>query len=154
MHEDAQARLNALFKMRNLTKPESKANLEAVEPQKNETDDEDDFDYKDIDYDTLFDEAFHSLEERGIDPICITREDFLDEETLKRIDADVNIPLYKQPHLDKYDYMISACCGIIAGLIDSFFVGKPGISQVKKGLLQGLQTNKQISDGQRICKEH
>lgn len=142
MHEDAKARLDALFKMRNLTKPESKANLEAVEPQKIETYHEEDFDYKDIDYDTLFDEAFHSLEERGIDPVSITREDFLDEETLKRIDADVNIPLYKQPHLDKYDYMISACCGIIAGLIDSFFVGKPGIKPSEKGLLQGF-TDKQ-----------
>lgn len=33
---------------------------------------------------------------------------------------------------DKYDYIISACCGVVAGLVDVFLVGAPGQS-----ILQG-----------------
>ena len=33
-----------------------------------------------------------------------------------------------QIHCDKYDYMIAASCGLMAGLVDAFFVGAPGQS--------------------------
>jgi len=37
---------------------------------------------------------------------------------------------YKNSNCDKYDYLISGTCGIIGGLIDIFFVGLPGESQL------------------------
>lgn len=36
------------------------------------------------------------------------------------------------PNCDKYDYLIAATCGAVAGLIDSFFVGMPGDSILGK----------------------
>lgn len=38
----------------------------------------------------------------------------------------------QKPDCDKWDYSISAFCGLVAGLIDSFFVGKPGESSLGK----------------------
>lgn len=36
----------------------------------------------------------------------------------------------KNAHCDKYDYMIAGTCGVIAGLVDSLFVGAPGDSKL------------------------
>lgn len=41
----------------------------------------------------------------------------------KRIKEDFTL---KNANCDKYDYMIAGSCGVIGGLIDVFFVGKPG----------------------------
>ncbi len=38
--------------------------------------------------------------------------------------------MMQKANCDKYDYMIVAFCGVISGLIDSFFVGKPGESKL------------------------
>lgn len=48
----------------------------------------------------------------------------------------------KKSNCDKYDYMIASFCGIIAGLIDSIFVGMPGKS--KLGNWTDSQTDKWI----------
>ena len=34
----------------------------------------------------------------------------------------------KRAKCDKYDYMIATSCGVMAGLVDAFFVGAPGQS--------------------------
>lgn len=34
-----------------------------------------------------------------------------------------------KPEMDRYDYIIAAFCGVASGLIDSFFVGRPGQSK-------------------------
>lgn len=54
---------------------------------------------------------------------------------LKRVDEVFKI---KKCQCDKYDYMIAATCGAIGGLIDAFFVGKPGESKL------GKWTDKQV----------
>lgn len=45
----------------------------------------------------------------------------------KRIREDY---LMQKAHCDKYDYIIAAFCGVVCGLIDSFFVGMPGQSKL------------------------
>ena len=45
------------------------------------------------------------------------------------MDAKLDI---KRAKCDKYDYIIAASCGVLAGLVDVFFVGVPG-----KSVLQG-----------------
>lgn len=137
--QEAQARLSALYKAEGLSVPEFTPNLKVV-PSFSEKENSEVL--ADYDYDTIFKNAFNDLEAKGINPNTLTRADFLDSVTLRRIDADVNIPLYKQPHLDKYDYIISACCGVISGLVDSFFVGKPEIKATDKGLLQKFTDDK------------
>jgi hypothetical protein len=135
----AQSRLKALFDSQNIQIPKSNLGFSRTEIEVQDTVNAGD------DYDELFINAFNELEQNGLDPSRLSRSDFLDEETLRRIDADATIPLYKQPNLDKYDYMISAFCGIISGLLDSFFVGKPGIKPEDKGLLQCF-TDKQADN--------
>ena len=81
-----------------------------------------------ITYEELFQKSYGELIDKGINPNKIVREEFLDEKTLNRIDEDASIPLYRQPQLDKYDYMISAFSGVVAGLVDIFLVGTPGNS--------------------------
>lgn len=49
-------------------------------------------------------------------------------EILKRIDDDYK--LQGKCECDKWDYIFSATSGVIAGLIDSFFVGMPGQSKL------------------------
>lgn len=46
----------------------------------------------------------------------------------------------KKPEFDKYDYIIASFCGVVAGLIDSFFVGMPGKSKL------GKWTNKETDE--------
>ena len=47
----------------------------------------------------------------------------IDEKNIK----DINVTSYEwnNAKCDKYDYMIAAFCGGIAGLVDVFFVGDP-----------------------------
>lgn len=47
---------------------------------------------------------------------------------------------FKNAQCDKYDYMIAGTCGVIAGLVDILFVGKPGES--KLGDFTDEQANK------------
>lgn len=47
---------------------------------------------------------------------------------------------FKNAQCDKYDYMIAGTCGVITGLIDILFVGKPGES--KLGDFTDQQANK------------
>ncbi len=54
-----------------------------------------------------------------------------------QIEKDYRI---REPQLDLYDYMVSAFCGIAAGLIDAFFVKAP-----KEGKL-GMWTDKKADD--------
>lgn len=56
-------------------------------------------------------------------------------EILQRIDDDYK--LHGKCQCDKWDYIFAATSGVIAGLIDSFFVGMPGKSKL------GNWTNKQ-----------
>lgn len=55
----------------------------------------------------------------------------------------------KKANCDKYDYMIAAFCGVVAGLIDSFFVGMP--DQSKLGNWTNEQTDKFV---EKIAKLH
>lgn len=48
-------------------------------------------------------------------------------ELQKRIKEDF---AYKNANCDKYDYMIAGTCGVIGGIIDVLFVGKPGESDL------------------------
>ena len=50
-------------------------------------------------------------------------------EIAERIRSDYTM---KKANCDKYDYMIAAFCGVVAGLIDSFFVGMPDHSKLGK----------------------
>ena len=50
-------------------------------------------------------------------------------EIAERIRSDYTL---KKANCDKYDYMIAAFCGVVAGLIDSFFVGMPDHSKLGK----------------------
>lgn len=59
------------------------------------------------------------------------------DELVQRVQEDYYT---HQPEMDKYDYMIAAFCGVFSGLIDSFFVGKPGESQL------GDWTNKKTDE--------
>lgn len=58
-------------------------------------------------------------------------------ELQKRIKEDF---VYKNAKCDKYDYMIAGTCGVIGGIIDILFVGKPGES--KLGNFVDEQANK------------
>lgn len=51
-------------------------------------------------------------------------------EILQRIDDDYK--LHGKVQCDKWDYIFAATSGVIAGLIDSFFVGMPGKSKLGK----------------------
>ncbi|ELH4810980.1 hypothetical protein Q9X96_004066 [Vibrio vulnificus] len=53
------------------------------------------------------------------------REQELDRQ-LAKIDEDVKIGA----ECDKWDYVFSACSGVLAGLVDSFFVGSPSDSKL------------------------
>lgn len=43
---------------------------------------------------------------------------------------DNKLALIRTEKCDKYDYLISAFCGLTAGLIDVFFVGAPGVGKL------------------------
>ena len=44
---------------------------------------------------------------------------------------------FKRAKCDKYDYMIAASCGVLAGMADAFFVGAPGQSVLQGSIDQG-----------------
>src|SRR5690606_33600076 len=48
----------------------------------------------------------------------------------RRIDEDLT---HKNANCDKYDYMLAATCGMVAGLIDVLFVGLPGQGAIGNG---------------------
>ena len=43
----------------------------------------------------------------------------------------------KNAKCDKYDYLIAASCGVLAGMVDVFFVGAPGESVLQKSVDKG-----------------
>lgn len=51
--------------------------------------------------------------------------------------------MMKKAQCDKYDYMIAVTCGLIAGVIDSFFVGAPNVPGEKETSKIGTWTDKQ-----------
>ena len=50
---------------------------------------------------------------------------------------------------DKYDYLVATGCGVVAGLVDSFFVGMPGES--KLGGWTDAQVDKAVIGFAKIC---
>lgn len=66
----------------------------------------------------------------------------------------------KEAHCDKYDYFIAAICGVVSGLIDSFFVGIPSDSKLKSWTdketdnivikFANLVTKEEFKDGTKI----
>ena len=50
---------------------------------------------------------------------------------------------------DKYDYLTAVGCGVVAGLVDSFFVGMPGES--KLGGWTDAQVDKAVIGFAKIC---
>ena len=52
----------------------------------------------------------------------------------KYVPAEVNKDEWKNAKCDKYDFMIAAFCGGVAGLIDVFFVGDPLTSKLGKSV--------------------
>lgn len=49
-------------------------------------------------------------------------------EIVQRIEDDYKY--HGEAHCDKWDYTLAAVCGVISGLVDSFFVGMPGASKL------------------------
>lgn len=49
------------------------------------------------------------------------------EDLASRIRDDYTL---KEAHCDQYEYALAAFCGVVTGLVDSFFVGKPGDSRL------------------------
>lgn len=49
-------------------------------------------------------------------------------EIVQRLEDDYKF--YGQAHCDKWDYTLAGLCGVISGLVDSFFVGMPGASKL------------------------
>jgi len=68
-------------------------------------------------------------------------EELLSEEDkqiiAKRLSDDYSLT---KANCDKYDYMIAAFCGVVAGVIDVFFVGMPGNSKL------GNWTDKKVDE--------
>lgn len=65
----------------------------------------------------------------NIDPFEELLSQSQKEEIAERIRSDYTM---KKANCDKYDYMIASFCGVVAGLIDSFFVGMPEQSKLGK----------------------
>ena len=62
----------------------------------------------------------------------ITAEEYVPEE--------VKLNEWAHASCDKYDYMVAAFCGAMAGMIDILFVGAPGISDLGKITDAGVDT--------------
>lgn len=62
------------------------------------------------------------------------------DELSDQLDEDIKTLKKLTPECDKTDYILSACCGILAGIMDIFLVGKPGKS------LFGNSTDKWFND--------
>ncbi|OPJ57788.1 hypothetical protein [Clostridium chromiireducens] len=98
-----------------------------------------------IDDTTSWDEYLSNIDkfalENNIDLTVDPFENLLSQaqkaEIAERIRSDYTM---KKANCDKYDYMIAAFCGVVAGLIDSFFVGMP--DQSKLGKWTNNQTDK------------
>ncbi len=59
----------------------------------------------------------------------------------KKENLDAKLALAQGEKCDKYDYLISAFCGVSCGLIDAFLVGKPNFKDVENSKL-GVLTDK------------
>ncbi len=55
---------------------------------------------------------------------------------------EARIILTQGPNCDKEDYLIAAFCGVIAGVIDSLFVGKPNLKLTTDNSVLGAQIDK------------
>lgn len=64
----------------------------------------------------------------------------------KRIDEDFT---FKNAQCDKYDYMLAAGCGSIAGLVDIIFVGAPGEGALSKAADNAV--DKSVERFAKIC---
>lgn len=62
---------------------------------------------------------------------------------------EYKISAVKGEKCDRYDYLIAAFCGLSAGLIDAFFVGKPGASML--GQAADYSADKLVENISRVC---
>ena len=80
------------------------------------------------DWDSYLNSVYQYGERNGIDfsedPFDSLLSHQQKTDILKRIDEEFKIK--KRCKCDNTDYMIAATCGAVGGLIDAFFVGKPG----------------------------
>lgn len=67
---------------------------------------------------------------------------------IERVEAKI-IAQQGAKSCDKYDYLIATGCGVVAGLVDSFFVGMPGES--KLGGWTDAQVDKAVIGFAKIC---
>ena len=67
---------------------------------------------------------------------------------IERVEAKI-IAQQGAKSCDKYDYLIATGCGVVAGLVDSFFVGMPGES--KLGGWTDAQVDKAVMGFGKIC---
>lgn len=97
----------------------------------------------DISWDQYLENINMYADKNGIDMTIDPFDELLTAEG-KRIIKDriKNDYSMKKANCDKYDYMIAAFCGVVAGIIDSFFVGMPGKS--KLGNWTDMQTDKWV----------
>lgn len=51
-------------------------------------------------------------------------------EIVQRIEDDYKF--HGEANCDKWDYILAGACGVVSGLVDSFFVGMPGASKIGK----------------------
>lgn len=67
---------------------------------------------------------------------------------IERVEAKI-IAQQGAKSCDKYDYLIATGCGVVAGLVDSFFVGMPGES--KLGAWTDAQIDKAVIGFAKLC---
>lgn len=105
---------------------------------------------KDISWDKYLDNISTYADKNGIDLSKDPFDELLSSED-KRIIADRIKKDYTmgKANCDKYDYMIASFCGVIAGLIDSFFVGMPKKS--KLGNWTNKQTDQMVIKIAKLC---
>lgn len=69
-------------------------------------------------------------EENGIYTFSCEIESALDEakEELVSLQETIDVVRALKPECDRTDYALAACCGILCGILDVVFIGKPGSS--------------------------
>ena len=55
---------------------------------------------------------------------------------------DSKLILVEGDSCDKSDYLIAAFCGLVAGVVDALFVGKPNLGQNSSNSIIGNSTDK------------
>ena len=88
-----------------------------------------------VDFNNNWEQYLNSIynyaDSHHIDFVADPYTNLLSQSQYKDFQAQIKNDYYgKKPQMDRYDYIISAMCGVFSGLIDSFFVGKPGASSL------------------------